>query len=113
MRTHLDRTYLARYQRAVEIGVGAACLGVELEGNLYLRHQLLQALAVYAAVGTEESRTEGIEGHGTIHGARIDIDITYLASQVFGHGTLATRRVSVDGYHNFLHIYNIIMYKLH
>ena len=68
-----------------------------------MRHLCLQLGGLHAAVGIEEVVTEGIEGDGTVHSARIHIDVAHLAGQVLGHRALAARAMAIDCDSDFLH----------
>ena len=92
--------------KRVAIKVKDLCEGYvnESETDIDLRQRLLKACAVYVAVGIEHAATHGKERHRPVHGTSVYVYVAYLACQVFRHSALATRRVSVYGYHNLLHV---------
>ena len=48
------------------------------------------------------------ERHRTVHRSGVNIYVSNLAGQVFGHRTLAARRVSVDCYRYLFHPFEIL-----
>ena len=87
---HLHRPDFLFYQLVIQVGVGLARLLIELERNANVRHALLQGCGIYLTIGFKQLMTQRIERHGAVHSTRVYIDISQLASQIFGHGTLAT-----------------------
>ena len=109
----LQGTYLFLYVFAVEVGVGAPRLGIELEGDADVGHLFLKGFCLHTAVTLEESLVQGIEGDATVHGTGIDIDVTDLTGQILGHRALTARTVAVDGYGNLFHkVYDALNNRL-
>ena len=100
---YLERTNLLFNALTIEIGVRTPCLRVELERDFDLWHLLFEGFGVDAVVVAEQSVAKGIESDRAIHGARVDIDVSYLPSEVLGHRAFSARTVAVDSNSDFLH----------
>ena len=85
----LHGAYVVFDEGAVEVGVGAASLGVVAEGDVYVGHGGTKALGVDVALGVYHAVLHGVEGDAAVHGTGVDVDVAELACEVFGHGALA------------------------
>ena len=81
-----------------------ARLGVEAEVDAYLGQQRAQAIGVERVLGVEKMLAKGKQRDGPVHGTCIHIDVAQSVGQFLGHRALSAGAVTVDGYHNFLHI---------
>ena len=67
-------------------------------------HQRLQAQGIdFLGLSIHQPFPKGKEGDGTIHGARIDIDIVERLGKALGHRALSATRMAIDGDCNFFH----------
>ena len=81
-----------------------ARLGVEAEVDAYLGQQRAQAIGVERVLGVEKMFAKGKQRDGPVHGTCIHIDVAQSVGKFLGHRALSAGAVTVDGYHNFLHI---------